>query len=110
MLDLEKEQALVEMWSEYPLENWPWVCHLQSTLFLEKGTKSWPAIEKRLERDGRFLAYGSMKKCQRVFVCQCAECGAFVTGQYAQGDDHDAARDSLAKFVIGKPAEESLKC
>ena len=110
MLNNEEEQALWEMWSDWRLENWPWVCHLRSTLFLEKGTKYCPAIEKKLERDGRFLAYGSMKKCQRVFVCVCVECGAFATGQYAQGDDHDAARDSLSKFVIGQPAQESLKC
>ena len=110
MLNNEKEQALVEMWSDYPLKNWPWVCHLRSTLFLEKGTKHWAAIEKKLEVEGRFRAYGSLKKCQRVFVCVCVECGAFATGHYAQGDNHDAARDSLSTFVIGKPAEESLRC
>ena len=112
MLNNEKEQSLAEMWSDYPLENLSWVCHLRSTLFFEKGTKHWRAIEKKTVGvcEGRFLAYGSTRKCQRVFVCQCVDGGAFVTGHYAQGDNHDAARDSLSRLVIGQPAQESLKC
>ena len=79
VLDLEKEQALVEMWHDYPLKNWPWVCHLGSTLFFEKGTKHWRDIEKKLRREGRFLAWGATGKSQRCFVCQCAECGSLRT-------------------------------
>ena len=43
VLDLEKEQAL-----------------------FEKGTKHWRDIEKKLRREGRFLAWGATGKSQRV--------------------------------------------
>ena len=32
----EEEQALAEMWIDYPLENWSWVCHLRSTPSLKR--------------------------------------------------------------------------
>ena len=44
VLDLEKEQAPVEMCNDDPLKNWPWVCHLGATLFAEK---DWADIQKK---------------------------------------------------------------
>ena len=66
-----------------------------------------------MKRTGHFLVWGSMQKNQRCFVCQCGECDAIITAEYAKGDDEkdfNHARDTLSKFVIGKPAEDSLRC
>ena len=113
MLVHETEQALLEMWNEYPLKLWDWVSHLTSTLFSEEGTKHWAEVHKKLTyRTGHFRVWGSMKPNQRCFVCQCSACDALVTGNYGRQDtEEDAkhARDALSKFVIGKPAENSKK-
>lgn len=113
LLDLEKEKQLQEMWNDYPLQIWPWVSHLCSTLFASKGTRHWKDLERKLtKREGRFLVWGSMKPNQRCFVCQCGECDAIITAEYAKGDDEEDfkdARDTLSKFVIGKPAEDSKR-
>ena len=75
MLDPEEEEALKEMWHDYPLKIWPWVSSLGSTLFSKRGTRTWPDMEKKLtKREGRFLVWGSTKKNSRMYVCQCAEC------------------------------------
>ena len=62
MLEKEKEQALLEMWKQYPLELWSWATHLQATLFFEKGTKHWAEVHNKLTcRTGHFLVWGSMQ-------------------------------------------------
>ena len=113
VLDHETEQALLEMWNEYPLELWSWASHLGSTLFSEKGTKHWAEVHKKLTyRTGHFLVWGSMHKNQRFFVVQCRDCHSLVKGSYSRHDsEEDAknARDALSNFLIGKPAENSFK-
>ena len=112
VLDPEEEQTLKEMWHDYPQKIWPWVSHLGSTLFSTRGTRHWSDIEKKLtKREGRFLVWGSTKKNSREFVCQCGECEAIVTAKYAVNDEEDCqnARDTLAKFVIGREAEDSKR-
>ena len=113
MLDPEKQRKLREMWDDRPLKIWDWTSHLGSTLFASEGTKHWTDLQRKLmSRTGHFLAWGSQKPNQRVFVCQCGECDAVVTGKYGAWDtEEDAknARDTLSKFVIGKPAESCKK-
>ena len=113
MLDHKEEEALKEMWSEWPLRMWAWCSSLESTLFSERGTRTWPDIEKKLKkRLGRFLVWGSTNKNSRMYICRCSECEAIVTAQYAVGDDeedHQDARDTLAKFVLGREAEDSKR-
>ena len=113
MLDPKEELRLREMWSKYPLNMWPFCSHLGSTLFLKHGTRTWPAIEKKLTRiEGRFLVWGSTNKNSRMYICRCSECEAIVTAQYAVGDDeedHQDARDTLAQFVLGQKAEDSKR-
>ena len=113
VLDPKEELRLREMWSKYPLNMWPFCSHLGSTLFLKHGTRTWPAIEKKLTRlEGRFLIWGSKVPNSRFWVCMCAECRNIVTGQYGAWDDaeeHDHARDELARFVLGKEKAEDSK-
>ena len=84
-----------------------------STLFASKGTRHWKDLESKLtKRTGHFLVWESMKENQRCFVCQCGECDAIITAEYANWDDEEDfkdARDTLSKFVIGKPAEDSKR-
>ena len=69
VLDHKEEEALKEMWSEWPLRMWPWISSLGSTLFSERGTRTWPDIEKKLtKREGRFLVWGSTKKIADVLL------------------------------------------
>ena len=113
MLDLEEEQTLKEMWHDNPLKIWPWLSSLGSTLFSARGTRHWSEIEKKLtRREGRFLVWGSTKKNSRLYICQCGECDAIITAEYANWDDEEDfkdARDTLSTFVIGKPAEDSKR-
>ena len=47
-----------------------------------------------------------------MYICRCSECEAIVTAQYGAGDDeedHQDARDTLAKFVLGRKAEDSKR-
>ena len=113
MVDSVEEKELKEMWSDWPLRMEPWCSHLGATLFSERGTRTWPGIEKKLtKREGRFLVWGGTKPNSRMYICRCSECEAIVTAQYAVGDgeeDHQDARDTLAKFVIGLKIEDSKR-
>ena len=112
MLDHKEEEALKEMWSEWPLRMWAWCSSLESTHFSERGTRTWPDIEKKLtKREGRFLVWGSMSKNSRMYICRCSECKAIVTAQYGAWDEeeHQGARDTLAQFVLGRKAEDSKR-
>ena len=112
MLDPEEELRLREMWGRYPLNMWPWCSHLGSTLFLKHGTRTWPAIEKKLTNiEGRFLVWGSTRPNSRFYCCMCAQCKNIVTAQYGawDGEDHQVARDTLARFVLGRKAEDSKR-
>ena len=113
MRDPEEEEALKEMWNDWPLKMWPWISSLGSTLFSERGTRTWPDIQKKLtKREGRFLVWGSTNKNSLMYICRCSECEAIVTAQYGAGDDeedHQDARDTLAKFVLGRKAEDSKR-
>ena len=113
MLDPKEELRLREMWSKYPLNMWPFCSHLGSTLFLKHGTRTWPAIEKKLTRiEGRFLIWGTKNPNSRFYCCMCADCRNIVTGQYGAWDDaeeHEYARDELARFVLGKEKAEDSK-
>ena len=113
VLDPKEELRLREMWAKYPLEMWPWCSHLSSTLFLKHGTRTWPAIEKKLTRiEGRFLVWGTKAPNARFYCCMCAKCKNIVTAQYGAWDDaeeHDHARDELARFVLGKEKAQDSK-
>ena len=113
VLDPKEELRLREMWSKYPLNMWPFCSHLGSTLFLKHGTRTWPAIEKKLTKiEGRFLFWGSKVPNSRFWVCMCADCRNIVMGQYGAWDDaeeHEYARDELARFVLGKEKAEDSK-
>ena len=112
MVDPVEEEELKEMWSDWPLRMEPWCSHLGSTLFFERGTRTWPDIEKKLKkRLGRFLVYGSTNKNSRMYICRCSECKAIVTAQYGAWDEeeHQGARDTLAQFVLGRKAEDSKR-
>ena len=113
MLDPTEELRLREMWSKYPLEMWPFCSHLGSTLFLKHGTRTWPAIEKKLTKiEGRFLAWGTKAPNSRFYCCMCAKCKNIVTAQYGAWEDaeeHEYARDELARFVLGKEKAEDSK-
>ena len=113
MLDPKEELRLREMWGPWPQFMHPWCSHLSSTLFLKHGTRTWPAIEKKLARiEGRFLVWGSTRPNSRFYCCMCAECKNFVTAQYGARDnaeEHDHARDELARFVLGKAKAEDSK-
>ena len=111
MVDSVEEKELKEKWSDWPLRMEPWCSHLGSTLFSERGTRTWPDIQKKLtKRLGRFLVWGSTNKNSRMYICRCSECEAIVTAQYGAGDDeedHQDARNTLATFVLGRTAEDS---
>ena len=113
VIDPEHREALREMWGAYALKMWPWCSHMTSTLFSERGTRTWPQIEKKLtKREGRFLVWGSTKQNSRFYCCMCAKCKNIVTAQYGAWDDseeHDHARDELARFVLGKEKAEDSK-
>ena len=113
MLDPTEELRLREMWSKYPQFMYPWCSHLSSTLFLKHGTRTWPAIEKKLTKiEGRFLAWGTKAPNSRFYCCMCAKCKNIVTAQYGAWDDaeeHQDARDTLAQFVLGKAKAEDSK-
>ena len=113
MLDPKEELILREMWGKYPLNMWPFCSHLGSTLFLKHGTRTWPAIEKKLTRiEGRFLIWGTKNPNSRFYCCMCADCRNIVMGQYGAWDDaeeHEYARDELARFVLGKEKAEDSK-
>ena len=112
VLDPEEEEALKEMWNDWPLKMWPWIASLGSSLFSERGTRTWPDIQKKLtKRAGRFLVWGSTNKNSRMYICRCSECKAIVTAQYGAWDEeeHQGARDTLAEFVLGRKAEDSKR-
>ena len=112
VVDPEQEEELKEMWNDWPLKMAPWCSHLGSTLFSERGTRTWPDIEKKLtKRLGRFLVWGSTNKNSRMYICRCSECKAIVTAQYGAWDEeeHQGARDTLALFVLGRKAEDSKR-
>ena len=113
VLDPKEELRLREMWGKYPLNMWPFCSHLGSTLFLKHGTRTWPAIEKKLTRiEGRFLVWGTKNPNSRFYCCMCADCRNIVMGQYGAWDDaeeHEYARDELARFVLGKEKAEDSK-
>ena len=113
VLDPKEELRLREMWSKYPLNMWPFCSHLGSTLFLKHGTRTWPAIEKKLTRiEGRFLIWGTKNPNSRFYCCMCADCRNIVMGQYGAWDDaeeHEYARDELARFVLGKEKAQDSK-
>ena len=112
VVDPVEEEELKEMWSDWPLRMEPWCSHLGSTLFFERGTRTWPDIEKKLKkRLGRFLVWGSTNKNSRMYICRCSECKAIVTAQYGAWDEeeHQGARDTLAQFVLGRKAEDSKR-
>ena len=112
VVDSVEEKELKEMWSDWPLRMEPWCSHLGATLFSERGTRTWPDIEKKLKkRPGGFLVYGSTSKNSRMYICRCSECKAIVTAQYGVWDEeeHQGARDTLAQFVLGRKAEDSKR-
>ena len=112
VVDSVEEKELKEKWSDWPLRMEPWCKHLGDTLFFERGTRTWPAIEKKLKkRPGRFLVYGSTNKNSRMYICRCSECKSIVTAQYGAWDEeeHQGARDTLAEFVLGRKAEDSKR-
>ena len=112
MVDPVEEKELKDMWSDWPLRMEPWCSHLGATLFSERGTRTWPDIEKKLKkRLGRFLVWGSTNKNSRMYICRCSECKAIVTAQYGAWDEeeHQGARDTLAEFVLGRKAEDSKR-
>ena len=112
MLDPKEELRSREMWGKYPQFMHPWCSHLGSTLFSERGTRTWPDIENKLKkRLGRFLVWGSTNKNSRMYICRCSECKAIVTAQYGawDEDEHQGARDTLALFVLGRKAEDSKR-
>ena len=112
VVDSVEEKELKEKWSDWPLRMEPWCSHLGATLFSERGTRTWPAIEKKLKkRPGRFLVYGSTNKNSRMYICRCSECKSIVTAQYGVWDEeeHQGARDTLAQFVLGRKAEDSKR-
>ena len=99
-------------WSDWPLRMEPWCSHLGSTLFFERGTRTWPDIEKKLkQRLDRFLVWGTTNKNSRMYICRCSECKAIVTAQYGAWDEeeHQGARDTLAQFVLGRKVEDSKR-
>ena len=112
VVDSVEEKELKEKWSDWPLRMEPWCSHLGATLFSERGTRTWPDIEKKLKkRLGRFLVYGSTNKNSRMYICRCSECKSIVTAQYGVWDEeeHQGARDTLAQFVLGRKAEDSKR-
>ena len=112
VVDSVEEKELKEKWSDWPLRMEPWCSHLGATLFSERGTRTWPDIEKKLKkRLGRFLVYGSTNKNSRMYICRCSECKSIVTAQYGAWDEeeHQGARDTLAEFVLGRKAEDSKR-
>ena len=112
MVDPVEDEELMLMWSDWPLRMEPWCKHLGDTLFFERGTRTWPDIEKKLKkRQGRFLVWGSTNKNSRMYICRCSECKAIVTAQYGAWDEeeHQGARDTLAQFVLGRKAEDSKR-
>ena len=112
VLDRKQEEKLKEKYGEWPQMMWPWCSHLGSTLFSKRGMGTWSEIEKKLTEDeGRFLVWGSTNKNSRFYICRC-ECKAMVTAQYAVNDgekEHQDARDTLARFVLGRKAQDSLR-
>ena len=69
VVDPVEEKELKDMWSDWPLRMEPWCSHLGATLFSERGTRTWPDIEKKLKkRLGRFLVWGSTNKNSRMYI------------------------------------------
>ena len=113
MLDHKQEEALKAMWNKWPLRMGPWLDSLGSTLFSERGTATWTPLWKKLrKRKGAFCVWGSTGQNARMYICRCSDCGAIETAGYGKHEDEDekqGACNKLAKFVLGRNAEDGLQ-
>ena len=86
---------------------------LGATLFSERGTATWTPLWKKLrKRKGAFCVWGSTGQNARMYICRCSDCGAIETAEYGKHEDEDekqGARNKLAKFVLGRNAEDFLQ-
>ena len=110
----DQEEKLQELWNDWPLKMDPWISSLDSTLFFDGGTGTWPDMQKALTRHaGHFCVWGNTKnRNARKYFCRCSLCGRFATAPYGaweSEEEHQKARDELATFVLGRKAEDSRR-
>ena len=90
-------------------EMWPWVCHLQATLFKDHPWPQWLQIYNVLTDNSRDF---EVRNCvttaaNRTFTLVCTRCWASCKGKYGSSDNagiHAAARQALTQFTLGTDA------
>ena len=91
-------------------EMWPWVNHLQSTLFYKHQGATWNGIFDVLSNnEEHFEVRACMTPANRAFLLVCPHCWASCRRNYGNSDKEairQEARQALTKFVLDTDAAE----